>query len=73
VRGGGRFEQRTQGGRAHCEAATAVVAARQAARSGRGVGAGADERSRARGGMVHGALRGRDGGGDEMGRGGVGR
>jgi hypothetical protein len=71
VRSGGRFGRRTQGGGAHHEAAVAAMAAQQAARSGHGVGAGADERSKVRGGMPHGALRGKNGGGDETGRGGI--
>jgi hypothetical protein len=44
-----------------------AMAARLAARSDRGVDAGADERSTARGGTTWGALRGKRGGGDETG------
>jgi hypothetical protein len=43
------------------------MAARLAARSGRGVDVGADEWSTARGGTARGALRGKRGGGDETG------
>jgi hypothetical protein len=70
VRVEGRFGRRTRGGRAHREAVAVAMAVRQVARRGRGVGTGADERSKARGGMTHGALRGKNGGGDETGRGG---
>jgi hypothetical protein len=48
-----------------------AMAAHQAVGSGRGMGAGADERSKARGGMAHGALRGKNGGEDETGHGGA--
>jgi hypothetical protein len=65
--------QRTQGGGSHHEAVAAAMVAQQAARSGRGVGAGTNERSKERGRMAHGALRGRNGVGDEMGNGIIGR
>jgi hypothetical protein len=48
-----------------------AMAAHQAVGSGRGMGAGADERLKARGGMAHGALRGKNGGEDETGHGGA--
>jgi hypothetical protein len=68
----GGEERRTRGGGAHREAAAATMVTRQAARSSHGVGTGTDGRSKARGGMARGALRGKNGGEDEMGRGGVG-
>jgi hypothetical protein len=67
VRSKGEIGRRTRGGRAHCEATVAAMAARLAARSGRGVDVGADEWSTARGGTARGALRGKGGGGDETG------
>jgi hypothetical protein len=63
----GEIGRRTRGGGAHHEATAAAMAAQLAARSGRGVDAGTDERSTARGGTVRGALRGKRGGGDETG------
>jgi hypothetical protein len=62
------FGRRTRGGGAHREAAAAAATVpQQAARRGRGVDTGADERSKARGGMDQGALRGKSRGGDETG------
>jgi hypothetical protein len=62
-----KLGRETRGGRAHHKAAVAAMAARLAARSGRGVDAGVDERSTVRGGTAQGALRGKRGDGDETG------
>jgi hypothetical protein len=63
----GEIGRRTRGGGAHREAAAATMTARLAARSGRGMDVGVDERSTVRGGLARGALRGMRGGGDETG------
>jgi hypothetical protein len=72
VRSGGVFGRRTRGGGAHREVATTAMVARQAARSGRGMDTGADERSKAWGGTARRALRGKTEEGTN-GHGGVGR
>jgi hypothetical protein len=56
VRTRGEIGRRTRGGGAHREAVTAAMVARLAARSGRDVDVGADERSTTRGGTARGAL-----------------
>jgi hypothetical protein len=56
VRSIGEVRRRTRGGGAHGEAAAVAMAAWLAARSGRGVDAGMDERSTMRVGMAQGAL-----------------
>jgi hypothetical protein len=56
VRSRGEIGRRTQGGGAHREAVAAVMAAQLATRSSRGVDAGVDERSMARGGTARGSL-----------------
>jgi hypothetical protein len=65
VRSRGEIRRRTRGGGAHREAAAVAMVARLAARSGRGMDAGMDERSMMRGGTTRCVLRGKRGGGNE--------